>query len=94
MFGWNVKVELDLSNYVTKSDLKNAACVDILKFAEKTDLGSLKSEIDKLDIDELETTPVNLSKLSNAIEINIVKSVYMMNQFKMLLPFRVLILVM
>ena len=64
---------------MTKSDLKNAACVDILKFAEKTDLGSLKSEIDKLDIDELETTPVNLSKLSNAIEIKIVKSVYMMN---------------
>ena len=54
----NVKVELDLSNYATKADLKNATGVDTLKFAKKVDLASLKSEIDKFDIGKLETTSV------------------------------------
>ena len=43
-----MKVELDLSNYATKIDLKNAAGVDTLEFAKKADLANLKSE--KLDI--------------------------------------------
>ena len=47
------KVELDLSNYATKSDLKNATGVDTSKFVIKVDLGSLKSSADKLDIDKL-----------------------------------------
>ena len=58
--GGRVKVELDLSNYTTKADLKNAAGVDTSKFAKKDDLASLKSEIDKLDIGKLENTPVDL----------------------------------
>ena len=61
-----MKFELDLSNYVTKSDLKNAAAVKS-NFAEKSDLASLKSEIDELDIGTLETTPVELSKPSDVV---------------------------
>ena len=52
----NVKVELDLSNYATKADLKNATGVDTSKFAKKIDLASLKSNVDKLDIDSYEST--------------------------------------
>ena len=49
----NVKAELDLPNYATKTDLKNATKLDISDFAKKIDLGHLKSDVDKLDIDEL-----------------------------------------
>ena len=59
-FGGNLKIELDLSFYMTKADLKNATGVDTLNFAKKSDLASLKSEIGKLDIVKLETTPVDL----------------------------------
>ena len=51
-----IKVELELSNYVTKSDLKNPTVVDTSTFAKKIDLASLKSTADKLDIGKLETT--------------------------------------
>ena len=72
----NVKVELDLSN-VTKEDLKNSTVVDTLKCAKKIDLASWKSEINKLDIGNLETAPVDLSKLSDVIKNEVVKmSVY------------------
>ena len=54
-FDGNVKVELDLPNYATKADLKNATGDDTSKIAKKVDLVSLKSEIYKFDIDELET---------------------------------------
>ena len=60
--GGNVKADLDLSNYVTKSDLRNAAGVDTSKFAKKVDLAKLKPEIHKLDIGKLETVPVELSE--------------------------------
>ena len=49
--GANLKVELDLSNYARKADLKNATLVDTLNFAKKNDLANLKSHIDKLDLD-------------------------------------------
>ena len=61
----NVKVELDLSNYALKADLKLATGVDTFKFATQTDLASLKSEIDKSGIIKLETASVALSKLRN-----------------------------
>ena len=51
--GRKVKVELDLSNYATKTDLENATGVDTSPFSKKTDLASLKSDVDKLDIDKL-----------------------------------------
>ena len=66
--GGNVKVELDLSNYVAKADLKNATGVDISTFAVKVDLTTLKPEIDKVDIGKLETTPIDLSKLSDVVK--------------------------
>ena len=49
----NMKVELELVNYATKTDLKNEAGADTLDFAKKTDLANLNSDVDKLDIDEL-----------------------------------------
>ena len=41
-FRANVKFELDLSNYATKTDLKTAAGVDTSSFAKKTDVANLK----------------------------------------------------
>ena len=61
-FGGNVKVELYLYNYVTKTDLKNASGADTSKFAKKVDLASLKSIIEKTDIGKLETNSVDLKK--------------------------------
>ena len=51
-FGRRVKVELDLSNYATKTDLKNATGVDASKFAKNVDLANLEATVDKLDIDK------------------------------------------
>ena len=56
-----VKVELDLSNYATKTDLKNATGIDTSSFAIKVDIARLKSNIDKLDIDKLKNVPSGLS---------------------------------
>ena len=61
--GANVKVELDLSNYAAKTDLKNATGVDTSSFAKNIDLASLTSNVDKLDIDKLKNVPSNLSNL-------------------------------
>ena len=69
----NIKVELDLSNYATKNDLKNITHVDVSSFASKTNLGALKTGIDKIDADKLKTTPVDLAKSTNAIENDVVK---------------------
>ena len=67
-YGANVKVELDLPNYGTKADLKNATGVDTLDFAKKTDLGNLKSDVDKSDIDKLKNVPSNLSNLKSKVD--------------------------
>ena len=56
-----VKVELDLSNYATKADLKNATGVDTSKFAKKVDLTNLQSDVEQLDIDKLKDLPTNLA---------------------------------
>ena len=69
----NVKVELDLTNYATKTDLKNITHVDVSSFASKTNLAALKTEIDKIDTDKLKTAPTDLAKLTNAIENDVVK---------------------
>ena len=66
-FGGNINVKVDLSNYTTKTDLKNVTHVDTSSFALKITLASLKTEVDKLDIDKLATVPVDLSKLSDAV---------------------------
>ena len=69
----NVKVELDLTNYTTKTDLKNITHVDVGSFASKTNLAALKTEVDKIDTDKLKTAPTDLAKLTNAIENDVVK---------------------
>ena len=76
-FGGNINIKLNLANYATKTDLKNIAHVDTSSFALKTDLASIKTEIDNLDIDKLVPVPVNLKKLSNVVKNKVVKkSVY------------------
>ena len=50
-FGGDINVKVDLSNYATKTDIKNISHVDTSSFALKSDLASLKTEIDKLEID-------------------------------------------
>ena len=69
----NVKVELDLINYATKTDLKNITHVDVSSFASKTTLAALKTEVDKIDTDKLKTAPTDSAKLTNAIENDVVK---------------------
>ena len=69
----NIKVELDLSNYSTKDDVKNITHVDVSSFASKTNLAALKTEVDKIDGDKLKTAPADLAKLTNAIENDVVK---------------------
>ena len=62
-----MKVELDLPNYATKVDLKNATGVDTSKFAKKVDLANLKSIVDKLDIDKLKSVTTYLSNLKSKV---------------------------
>ena len=69
----NVKVELDLTNYATKTDLKNITHTDVSSFSSKTNLAALKTEVDKIDADKLKTVPVDLAKLSNAVNNDVVK---------------------
>ena len=69
----NVKVELDLTNYATKTDLNNITHIDVSSFASKTNLAALKTEVDKVDVDKLKTTPVDLAELTNAVEHILVK---------------------
>ena len=69
----NVKVELDLTNYATKTDLKNITHVDVSSLASKTNLAALKTEVDKIDVDKLKTAPVDLAKLTKAVENDLVK---------------------
>ena len=69
----NVKVELDLTNYATKTDLKNITHVDVSSFASKTNLAALITEVDKIDTDKLTAAPPDLAKLTNAIKNDVVK---------------------
>ena len=71
-------MELDLSSYATKTDLKNVthvACrhVDISSFTSKSNLASLKTEVDKLDINKLTPVPHDLAKFSNVVKNDVVK---------------------
>ena len=55
----NIKVELDLANYATKTDLNNITHVDVSSFASKSNLAALKTDVDKIDADKLKTTPAD-----------------------------------
>ena len=72
-FGGDINVKVDLSNYAIKADIKNISHVDTSSFPLKTNLASLKTEADKLDIDKLVTVPVDLSKLSDLVKNDILK---------------------
>ena len=91
-FGGNVKVELDLSNYITKSDLKKETGLNASKFAKKTNLASLKSDVDELDVYKLKYVPFDLSKLSGVVKMMLLKKLHMINWLRMLMLFRQLIL--
>ena len=72
-FGGDINVNVDLSNYETKADLKNATGIDTSKLALKSNLASLKANVDKIDVNKIKTVPVDLSKLSNVVKKDAVK---------------------
>ena len=71
----NIKVKLDLANYATKTDLKNITHVDVSSYASKTNLAALKTEVDKL-----KTVPGDLAKLTNAVEHDLVKKMFIIQK--------------
>ena len=72
-YGGNIEVEVDLSIYATKADIKNITHIDTSNFASKANLASIKTEVDKLGIGKLVRVPVDLSKLSNVVKNEVVK---------------------
>ena len=72
-FGGNINVKVDLSNYTTKTDLKNVKHVETSSFTLKTNLANLKTQVDKLAIDKLVPVPVDLSKLSDVVKNDVIK---------------------
>ena len=66
-----MKVKLDLSIYATKTDLKKVTHVDLSSFVSKTNLASLKTEVDKIDVEKLTTVPAKI-RLSKQIEWQII----------------------
>ena len=73
LYDRNIKVKVDLSNYATKTDLKNVTHVDTSSFALKTNLTTLKPEVDKLDMGKLAPVPTDLSKLRVVVKNDVVK---------------------
>ena len=72
-FDGDISVKVDLSNYATKTDLKNVSHVYVSSFALKSNLACLKTEVDKIDADKLNTVPVDLAKLSNVVKNDVIK---------------------
>ena len=72
-FGGDTNVKLDLSNYPSKTDIKNVSHADTSIFALKANLANLKIEVDKFDIDKLVPVPVDLSELSDVVKNDVVK---------------------
>ena len=73
LFGGDINVKFDLSNYATKTDLKIISHIDVSSFTLKPNLASLKTEVDKLDIDKLAPVPNDLATLSNILKNDIVQ---------------------
>ena len=65
--------KVDLSNYTIKTDLKNITHVNASSFALKTNLTSLKTEVDNIDIEKVAPVLVDLIKLSYALKNNVAK---------------------
>ena len=73
LLGGDINIKVDLSNYATKTDLKNISHVEVGSFALKSNLANPKTDIDKLDIDKLIPVPNDLAKLSNVVKNDVVK---------------------
>ena len=73
-FRGDINVQVDLSNYATKTDITNISHLDTSIFTLKTNLANLKTEVDKLDIDKLVPNPVDLSKLSDVVKNDLIKT--------------------
>ena len=71
--GGDINVKVDLSKYARKTDLKSISHVDASGFVLKSNLASLKTEVDKLDIDKLASVANDLAKLSNVVKNDVVK---------------------
>ena len=67
-FAGDINVKVDLSNYGTKTDIKNILHVDTSSFALKSNLASLKIEADKLDINKLKSSPTSISSLKSKVD--------------------------
>ena len=78
-FGGDINVKVDLSNYATKTDIKNISHVDTSSFSLKSNLTSLKTEVGKSDINQLVLVPVDLSKLNDVVKNDVVKELYTIN---------------
>ena len=72
-FGGDINVKVDLSNYATNTDLKNISHIDVSSYALKSNLASLKTEVDKLDINKLTSVSIDLAKLNNVVKNDVVK---------------------
>ena len=67
LFGGDIYVKVDLTNYTIKTDLKNATVINTSDLALKSNLAKLKAEVDKIYVDKLTTIPIDLSKLSDVV---------------------------
>ena len=67
-FGGDINVKVDLSDYTTKTDIKNISHVDTSSFALKSNLASLKTKVDKLDIDKSKSLRNNLRNLKSKVD--------------------------
>ena len=78
-FDGDINVKVDLSNYATKVDIKNISHIDTSSFALKSNLASLKTEVDNLGIDKLVPALVDLGKLSDVVKNNVVHKMHTIN---------------
>ena len=79
--GENIQVELGLSNYTTKVDLEGGTGADTSNLVAKSDLASLKAEVNKINIGKLKTAPADLSELSkNVVDNDVVQKLSMVNK--------------
>ena len=78
-FERDINIKVDSSNYATKFNLKNTTAVDTSKLAAKSDCASLKTNVDKIDVDKLKTVPVDLRELNNVVKNEVVKKQCMKN---------------
>ena len=75
-FGDSIKIKIYLSNYATKTDIKNISHGNTQSFTLKSNLAGLKTEVDKLDIGKSVPFPVDLSTLSDIVKTVVKKTVY------------------